>query len=489
MNLLHDDIKKGLAQLIQEGFKAMEVEESLENIYAQISISPKLNLGHFAYPLFPFAKTLRNAPAKIAAELASNLPESDLFEKAEPAGPYLNFTLSQAKLGELAAQPILDGSFFQRNLTKGAPKTMIEYSQPNTHKELHVGHMRNLALGDALIRMHRYCDFDIVSATFPGDVGTHVAKCLWYMKHHNTEAVPETDKGAWLGTMYSRASIKLADEKETEKNTENQAAITEILKQLEAKEGEYFDLWKETREWSVALMKQVYGWADVEFDAWYWESDVDSPSVALAKELFAEGKLIESDGAIGMDLEEDKLGFAMLLKRDGTGLYLTKDVDLAKRKFEDYEVKKSVYVVDKRQKHHFQQVFKVLEKLGFEQAKDCYHLQYDYVELPDGPMSSRKGNVVPIMDLIEQMEAAISNNYLTKSVENGILTQEETQAVAEIVAKGAIKYGMIRIDTTKKIVFEMDKWIDIKGDSGPYQQYTYARIKSLCRKQGFDPNG
>lgn len=489
MNLLHDDIKREIATLLHAGLKALDVAETVADIYAKLGPTPNIEVGHIAFPCFPYAKVLRKGPPIIAKELAEKLPASDLVEAAQPAGPYLNFTIALNQLGALVCEPILSGDYFQRKLTEGAPKTMIEYSQPNTHKEVHVGHMRNLALGDALIRLHRYSDYDIVSSTFPGDVGTHVAKALWYMKFHNTDPVPEKNKGAWLGTMYSQGSILLDEELGTDEEHENRAQLTKILKELEAGEGEYYDLWVETRQWSIDLMKEVYDWADVEFDVWYWESDVDSPSVKLARELYEKGLLIESEGAIGMNLEEDGLGFAMMLKGDGTGLYATKDVELARRKFEDFGIEKSVYVVDKRQEHHFKQVFKVLEKIGFEQAKDCYHLKYDFVELPDGPMSSRKGNIVPIMRLIDNMERAIYENYLAKQVEQGELTEEEAPQIAAAVAKGAIKYGMVRLDTSKKIVFVMDEWISLQGDSGPYQQYTYARINSLCRKQGFDPQG
>jgi arginyl-tRNA synthetase len=369
---------------------------------------------------------------------------------------------------------------FQRSLIADPPKTMIEYSQPNTHKELHVGHMRNICLGDALIKLHRYCHYDIISATFPGDMGTHVAKCLWYLYYHNTQPQPAENKGAWLGSMYSLGHQLLETEEKTPQGEINKKQLSEILTQLESGSGEFYDLWKTTKEWSVELMNQVYNWAGVHFDAWYWESEVDESSVALAREYYNKGVFIESQGTIGVDLSEYNLGFCMLLKSDGHGLYATKDIELARRKFVDYKIEKSVYIVDKRQAHHFSQVFKVLEIMGFENAKNCYHLQYDYVELPDGAMSSRKGNIVPIMALIDQMHAAVKKDYLDKY--KGEWEQEEIEQTAEIISKGAIKYGMIKIDPSRKIVFDMKEWLKIDGDSGPYLQYTYARINSLVKK-------
>ena len=397
-------------------------------------------------------------------------------------GPYLNFFFDYNKIADKIVPDILSGNLFQRKLTENTPKTMIEYSQPNTHKELHVGHMRNLCLGDALIRLHRYTGFDIVSSTFPGDVGTHVAKCLWYLKFHYKGEVPKERKGAWLGSMYSTAHNKLEEERGTPSEAENREKLTMILKELEQKSGEFYELWKETREWSVQLMKEVYKWAGVDFDVWYWESEVDSASVLLAKDYFKKGLCKEDQGAIGIDLSDYKLGFCMLLKSDGNGLYATKDIELARRKFQDYKIEKNIYVVDKRQEHHFKQVFKVLELMGFENAKKCYHLQYDFVELPDGAMSSRKGNIVPLQSLIENMVQMIKEQYLSRY--QGEWSSEEIESTAQLVAKGAIKYGMTRIDPSKKIVFDMKEWLKLDGESGPYIQYVYARINSMVNKLG-----
>src|SRR5690554_2772033 len=229
-------------------------------------------------------------------------------------------------------------------------------------------------------------------------------------------------------------------------------------------------------------MNEVYQWADVKFDVWYWESEVDSDSVKLAKEYYDKGLFIEDKGCIGIDLSEYKLGFCMLLKSDGNGLYATKDIELARRKFQDFKIEKSIYVVDKRQEHHFKQVFKTLELMGFEQAKNCYHLQYDFVELPDGAMSSRKGNIVPLQSLIDNMVAMIKDQYLSRYQNEWSV--EEIEETAQTVAKGAIKYGMTCIDPSKKIVFDMQEWLKLDGESGPYAQYVCARINSMLKKLG-----
>jgi arginyl-tRNA synthetase len=443
---------------------------------------PNTQLGDLALGCFIIAKSLKKNPAQVATELKGLIALDQDIIQLEAAGPYLNFKLSSELLGREFLSAVRDGSFFKKKLTEKNPRTMIEYSQPNTHKEIHVGHMRNASLGDAIVRLLKYCGYDVVSTTFPGDVGTHVAKCLWYLKYKNTEPIPSSGKGEWLGRLYSKGNLLLEDELGTPKEAENREKLTQILKQLEHGAGEYFELWKQTRQWSVDLMEQVYQWAGISFDTWYWESTVDATSVQYVKQLKAEGKLIESQGAVGMDLETEKLGFCMLLKSDGNGLYATKDIELAKRKFLEHKIEKSIYVVDVRQELHFKQVFKVLEKLGFEQAKNCFHLKYNFVELPDGAMSSRKGNIVPLMELVHKMEQTVKDNYLSRY--RGEWTDSEIDLVAAQVAKGAIKFGMLRMDTNKKIVFDMEEWLKLEGESGPFVQYSCARIHSLLRKLG-----
>ncbi|MBY0385535.1 arginine--tRNA ligase, partial [bacterium] len=293
-------------------------------------------------------------------------------------------------------------------------------------------------------------------------------------------SVPQTGKGEWLGKMYSLAHNKLEDERGTPQEETNRQQLTAILKELEQKNGSFYDLWKETRQWSIELMQALYQWADVHFDVWYWESEVDSDSVQSALKLYDQGLLTKSEGAIGLDLEAEGLGFCLLVKTDGNGLYATKDVELARKKFATYNPSRSIYVVDMRQELHFKQVFAVLKKIGFEQADLCYHLKYNFVELPDGAMSSRKGNIVPIMELIHKMREHVKQNYLERYKNEW--SQDEVEKTADMVAHGAIKYGMNVMDPNKKIIFKMEEWLRLDGESGPYIQYSYARIQSLLNK-------
>lgn len=480
----HDYFRKELAQALAPVIeRSFSVSFPWEKLYSLFGATPSKEAGDLAFPLFIIAKEAKTNPAQAAKTLEAVLTDLPQFvSKIKALGPYLNFFFNFNTIASRLIPEIISGKMFEQELTENSPRTMIEYSQPNTHKELHVGHMRNLCLGDALIRLHRYSGFDIVSSTFPGDVGTHVAKCLWYLKYHYQGEVPQKRRGAWLGSMYSTAHNKLEEERGTDNEEKNRLQLTQILKELEQKSGEFYDLWKETREWSIELMNEIYNWAGVKFDIWYWESEVDSASVKLAREYFEKGLFVEDQGCIGVDLTPWKLGFCMLLKTDGNGLYATKDIELARRKFQDYKIEKNVYVVDKRQEHHFKQVFKVLELMGFEHADKCYHLQYDFVELPDGAMSSRKGNIVPLQALIDNMVKMIKEQYLSRYQDEW--SNDQVENTAQIVARGAIKYGMTRIDPGKKIVFDMQEWLKLDGESGPYIQYAYARINSMVNKLG-----
>jgi arginyl-tRNA synthetase len=483
-NTYLDPIYFKAADALFDGLIKMgSVDITVNTVADLMSTPPKLEMGHIAVPCFPFAKSLGKKPQEIAQALADHLKDNPLFSKIEVAGAYLNLFFSGKTYGELVVKNIVHGHLLKIP-ELWMPPVMVEYSQPNTHKELHVGHMRNLCMGNALVRVLRYSGRPVVSTTFPGDVGTHVAKCLWYMKRHNTEEAPALGKGEWLGRMYSKAHIKLEDEKGTDQEATNREELTAILKQLEQKQGEYYDLWQETRQWSIDLMKKIYKWADVEFDVWYWESEVDSPSVAWINSLYEKGQLEKSQGAVGMNLEDVKLGFCLLLKTDGNGLYATKDLELARRKFENYDPSQSIYVVDMRQELHFKQVFEVLKRIGFEQASKCFHLKYNFVELPDGAMSSRKGNIVPITDLIHQMQDHVKSHYLSRY--EGQWSQEDINTTADMVAQGAIKYGMNAMDPNKKIVFKMEEWLKLDGESGPYVQYAHARIQSLIEKNPED---
>lgn len=484
MERLHNKLKHtlavGISQAIKNSFDGKIIEA--QTIYSTFSKAPTLKEGHLAFATFPLAKQLRQAPPQIAQKIMENLPEIELVDKIEQKGPYLNFFFRLDKVAQVIIEAAISGSFFTEQLESEPLKKMFEYSQPNTHKELHVGHMRNLCLGNTLVRLNRYLGHSVIPVTYPGDMGTHVSRCLWYLKYYNTVEAPAGDKGTWLGEVYSLATKKFSQLNEPEQE-EAKKQMAQILKEIDSGSGEFYDLWKQTRQWSIELFEKAYQWADVEFDRWYYESEVDAPSLERIHKLYESGKLVKDDGAIGMDLSEEKLGFCLLVKSDGNGLYATKDIELAFQKFEEFHIDQNLYIVDKRQAHHFKQVFKTLEKVGLPNAKNCIHLEYDFVELPSGAMSSREGNIIPLMELIHKMEEMIIEKYLNRNTD---WSSQQKQELATVIANGAIKYGMVRIDNNRKIVFDMDEWLKLDGETGPYLQYVHARISSLLDKFSYN---
>lgn len=467
-----------------------ELGINAKDIYAMMEKPPEDNMGDFALPCFRFAKALKLPPPKIAGMLADGLKEdhSGWVEKTAVVNAFLNIYVNPARMASSVIPLAMSGALFKDPVApaKSRDRVMVEYSQPNTHKEFHVGHMRNVCLGSALVKLFRYCGYDVTAVNYFGDEGAHIAKCLWMMKKLGAIPPAGVDKGAWLGEIYVKATLTLDDAKDDTLKT-YEKEISEVLSGIESKHGAWHDLWLETKEWSLAAFRDVYNWIDAEFDRDFFESEVSQESQSIVEEGLKKGVFKEDQGAIGVDLSDYKLGFMLARKRDGNTLYATKDLALARRKFDQYKINRSIYVVGNEQAHHFKQVFKTLELMGFSQASKCFHLSYGMVTLPTGKMSSRLGNTVPFMRLKDSMLAEI-NGILAK-YEND-WSREEIAETAKRLCVGAIKYGMLQSDPVKEIVFDMKDWLSFEGNTGPYLMYGYSRSMSVLRKaaeQGHKP--
>lgn len=608
------DPKPALAEMLRAALARapLSLDKDAAELEALLQVPKDASHGDFAFPCFALAKELRQAPPKIAAALADalrdELANDPRFAGADPAGPYLNVTLDKARqFGEVLGR-VLDGSFLAPAAARGE-RVMIEYSQPNTHKVFHVGHTRNVALGDACVRLCRFAGFDVVAANYIGDVGTHIAKCLWYFRTSYRGEVPATDRGAFLGEMYTEADRRLdlsrltrapfpgvttarvldvaphpgeprwqvvsletgeggktvvcggrgfsagdvvayarvgskvgkrrvdvADrqgvasegmicgEAEIRQGEDNdrihvfpagtplgveiaellrvegaldpavpvleeherrQQGVRDVLKALEQGEPELTALWRETRQWSLDEFHAIYRWLDATFDHFFYESEVADEGKAIVKKALEDGLLIVSDGAVGADLSDRKLPFFMLLKSDGTGLYSTKDIALAERKFDEFHIDRSVYVVDVSQSLHFSQVFATLEKFGYEKARLCHHLAYGMVMVPEGKMSSRAGNVVPFVRLKDQLIQHVRTKFLDAF--RGEWSDEEIEETARRIVIATIRYGMLNQDNNKNIVFDLEEWSNPTGNTGPYLMYAYTRTRSILREiDGYD---
>ncbi len=486
-NVFERGIASALTELLGANDSAPDWSEV--HLLALLEQPPDPEMGDYAFPCFQLARQFRKAPPAIAAELAEQWAASGAstpgMEQVRAVGPYLNFTIAPGALASEILPALADGSAFSTAPAETRERVMIEFSQPNTHKGFHVGHLRNVALGDALCRIFRYNGYEVVGANYIGDVGTHIAKCLWYYQRFNEEAPPEQQRGEWLGELYTKATLLLEDAPADQRET-YQLEVREILQKLEGGDPELDTIWQETRQWSLDDFEEIYKWLGVHFDRIFFESEVDDEG----KEIVLQGEqgnmFQVSDGAIGIDLEDEKLGFFLLLKSDGTTLYSTKDLALAKRKFEQYGIDRSIYVVGAEQTLHFKQVFATLRKMGYEQAELCHHLPYALVMLPDGKMSSRAGNVI----LFSQLREKILNSLRTQHFQarQGEWPDAEIEETSRRVAIAALKYGMLAQDPAKNIIFSMEDWLKTEGDTGTYLVYAYVRICSIVRQLGIEPS-
>jgi len=408
---------------------------------------------------------------------------------------YLNLYFSTSEYARRVVDEVLaSGADFGR----GAPKSeriMVEYAQPNTHHSFHIGHHRNTILGEALARIVEFAGFDTIRASYPGDIGLGVITILWaydkFYKGQEPQGIHE--RGQWLLKIYAEATAML-EPKENETPDEKakreayDAERHEMYRKWDIGDKYVRDLWLKTREWSLEELHDILRILDVKMDVWFFESEVDEPAKAIVEELIAKG--IADDerpqgGAVIVKIDE-KLGLTkekyhtnIIMRSDGTTLYLTKDLALAKVKFEQYHVDRSIYVVDVRQSMHLQQAFAILKLWGFKQAEKCYHLGYGFVSLPEGAMSARRGRVVLFKDV---MDEAIKRVLAVESEKSPDISEEERKHVAEQIGLGALAYSMLSVDNNKDIVFDINEALNFDGHTGPYIQNAYVRANSILKK-------
>ncbi len=486
----YDPAKSSLAKTLFESLKKIATDNVTSDIgpidfFKALEQPPEKNLGDYALPCFRFAKAIKKAPNLLAEELKKELEISlnPWIERIDLKGAFLNIFTNQKQVARSLIPSLVNGSGFEllkKNSEHNKTRVMIEFSQPNTHKEFHVGHGRNVCLGDSLCRLFSYNGYQVIPVNYIGDEGAHIAKCLWGVELYQGEALSSSieNKAEWLGQRYVEANIKLKEAPEQDKE-KYLAQISTILKSIENKSGSYYETWKTTRQYCLEDFNRIYKWLDVHFDHFFYESEVSEASQEIVSEYIKKGLFIEDQGAIGFDMSDKKLGFFMARKSDGTTLYITKDLALAKVKFNDFTIDRSIYVVGSEQNFHFRQLFYALEKMGFEQAQKCYHLSYGMVVRPDGKMSSRAGNSFTFLQLINLVMEEI-NLYLIKYKDDWDKTR--LQETAHKLAVGAIKYGMLQADPNKEIVFDPKEWVSFEGNSGPYLMYSYARTQSILQK-------
>jgi len=447
---------------------------------ASILEVPKVpELGDFALPCFRLAAKLKKDPKLIAKDVAAHLkfPKGSAVKEAKVVGAYVNFFLNSSNLAETVLSEVFKEKESFGAGTKKKEKVMIEgFGQPNTHKAIHVGHLRNISLSDSLAKVLKFAGYPVVTADYVGDIGTHVAKVMWHMQKYHLlhEHQKQKNKGEWLGNLYAEASKKVKDHPEYEKE------VAETLQLLESgKDKDLTNLWKLTRIWSLQEFKRIYKQLGVKFDIWFFESQVEEAGKKIALELLKKKIARKDQGALLVDLSAYDLDVYLILKSDGTSLYSTKDLELAKLKFEKYKIDRSIYVVGSEQSLYFKQLFKTLELMGFKQASKCYHLAYELVMLATGKMSSRSGEVVLYSDLFEK-----AKDKALQEVKKRNPKLKKAEEIAEKIALAALKYGMLKQAPSKVITFDWERALEFQGDTGPYLQYSLVRANKILEKVG-----
>ncbi|RLG54746.1 MAG: arginine--tRNA ligase [Candidatus Hydrothermarchaeota archaeon] len=441
----------------------------------ELDVPPSEEFGDFALPCFKFVKKTGVNPvetAKLFAEKLSKLPEDCIIKEVKAVGPYLNIFVNK----QYVAKQLLPLIFTNEDFGKGTGKkerVMVEFFQANTHKAVHIGHVRNMCLGIALSNVLEFLGYRVIRANYQGDIGPHVVKCLWGIMHFN-EKPPKENRLRWLGDIYARANKLISG------NEKLEAEIREMTKKLYEGDPKLVELWQQTRQWCLEDFEKIYKDFGVKFDVLFFESEVEKLGKEIVLELLQKGIAKKSEGAIIMDLKKYGLGVFLLLRSDGVPLYSTKDIALAKIKFERYKIDRSIYVVGSEQELYFKQLFKTLELMGFKQAKKCYHLSYGLVMLPEGRMSSREGTIVLYDDLMEKLYKKAEEEIKARK----LVPEEKIPELKKKIAFSALKFGMTMRENNKNIVFDWEKALSFEGETGPYVQYAHARICSIFRKFG-----
>jgi arginyl-tRNA synthetase len=437
---------------------------------------------------------------EIAERLSREIERGSAIHRIEAVKGYLNLYFTASEYSRRVVDEVLgSGENFGRGAAKGE-RVMVEYAQPNTHHSFHMGHHRNTVLGESLARIVEFAGFETIRASYPGDIGLGVITVLWaYDKFHRGQE-PEGihERGQWLLKLYAEATALLEPrEGETpEEQTRREAYDAErrdFYRKWDAGDPQVRELWRMTRQWSLDELNDILRTLDVKIDVWFFESDADAPAKEIVDELIERGiadderpqggaVIVKIDEKLG--LKKEKYRTNVILRSDGTTLYLTKDLALAKQKFEKYHVDRSIYVVDSRQSMHLQQAFAILKLWGFPQAEKCYHLGYGFVTLPDGAMSARRGKVALFKHV---MDEAVRRVLALESARTPEMPNDQRMQVARQIGLGAMAYSMLSVDIGRDIVFDIDSALSFEGHTGPYIQNAHVRANSILKKAGVLP--
>ncbi|MCT4605611.1 MAG: arginine--tRNA ligase [Marinisporobacter sp.] len=462
------DFKKEIADILSEKIEGLTTEEILD----MMELPPNSQMGDFAFPCFKLAKIFRKAPNMIAKEIAESITENDLFEKVENMAAYVNFFIDKATFAKSVVEEVIGkkDQFGASDLGKGK-KVIVEFSSPNIAKPFHIGHIRSTVIGNAIYKLYDFLGYDTVTINHLGDYGTQFGKLIVAYKNWGNKEEVEKDPIPTLLKLY----IKLHEEAEKHPELEDESRMW--FKRLEDGDEEAKRLWQWFRDVSLKEFNRVYGMLNISFDSYAGESFYSDKMPSVLNMMEEKNLLKESKGADIVDLEKYNMPPALIRKSDGSTLYITRDITAAIYRKEQYDFYKNIYVVASQQNLHFQQWMKVVELMGYEWAKDCVHVPFGLVSLEEGTMSTRKGRVVFLEDVLKK--AIEQTKEIIKEKNNNLSNIDE---VAKQVGIGAVVFQELSNNRIKDYTFSWDRTLNFDGETGPYVQYTHARACSVLRK-------
>lgn len=464
-------------EIIAKQLEKMDLGLGFEEIYKLIEIPPQDNMGDYSFPCFSLAKTMRKNPALIAEDLAEKI-DLEGFGKIENLNAYLNFYVDRKVFEEEILKEILEKKEKYGSSDKGSGKNIvIDFSSVNIAKPFHIGHIRSTVIGDALRNIHNFLGYNTIASNYIGDYGTQFGTMIAAYKLWGDEEKLRENPIKELLNLYVRYNKEAAEDEKMMNDARAE------FKNLESGEEGATRLWKHFKDISFNEFDRVYKMLDIDFDNYNGESYHSEFIPAVLEELKDKDLLVESDGAYIVDLSEFDLPPAIIIKSNGSSAYITRDIATAINRKKVYDFDKNLYVVATQQNLHFQQLFAILKLMGYDFYDDCKHIPFGMVSLKDQTLSTRKGQVVFLEDVLNK---AVDK---TKEImENRDSKIENVDEVAEIVGIGAVKFQELYNNRIKDYVFDWDEVLNFDGETGPYVQYTYARAKSVLRKADFKEN-
>ena len=471
------DFKQEIAKILNDKIESLTEED----ILAQIEIPPSYEMGDYAFPVFSLAKIFRKNPNMIAEEMASSI-DSKYFEKVESKGAYINFFTNKEALSKTVVEEILKEKENYGKSKLGKDKTIIvEYSSPNIAKPFHIGHIRTTIIGDSLKKIHKFLGYNVVSINHLGDYGTQFGMLIYAIKNWGNIEEIEKNPIPELLKLYVRVN------KEAEENEEIKDECRHYFASLEKGDEEAVKIWKWIREISLKEFNMVYDLLGIEFDSYNGESFYSDKMQKQVDRMEELGILKDSEGAKIVDLEKYNLPPALIIKSDGSTIYITRDIAAAEYRHETYHPEKNIYVVATEQNLHFKQLKAVLEEMQYDWYDEVTHVAFGMINLADGKLSTRQGRVVYLIDVLNKAIEKIMEILDEREKTSGVKI-ENKEELAKQVGIGAIKFQELFNQRIKDYTFDWDKTLSFEGESGPYVQYAHARICSLLNKGNFDIN-